>query len=158
MQPIDNNVLAHEWGIRQIEEIAKLKIAVDFNQGLDARLIDDSIARLLAKVRWLHPVRLACDTLEMMEPVRRAVETLRWHNVTPRRYSCYVLATDVDDTLKRIRFLKGIDVDPFVQPYIPPSGEPPPKILRDLARWANHRAIFKSVPWEKYVCTVLTLK
>ena len=148
---LDNNVLACEHGIRQIEKIAKLGVKVDFNQGLDARLIDDSVARLLAGVKWLEPVRLACDTREMIPVVHRAVELLRWHNVTPRRYSCYVLLTDdIDDALDRIRFLKGLNVGPFVQPFIPPSGKTAPKIQRQMARWANHRAVFNSTTWEDY--------
>lgn len=138
---LDNNVLAHEHGIRQIEKIAQLGIKVDFNQGIDARLIDDTVAKLLAKVKWLEPIRLACDTGEMIPVIQRAVELLRWHNVTPRRYFCYVLCTDdIKGTLERIRFLKGIDVKPFVQPYIPPSGEPANQIQKNVARWANHKA------------------
>lgn len=36
---MDNNVLACEYGIQQIEKIVKMKIKVDFNQALDARLV-----------------------------------------------------------------------------------------------------------------------
>ena len=52
-----------------------------------------------------------------MEPVRKAIELLRWHNATPRRYSVYVLVKDIPDALERVRFLKGLDVGPFAQPY-----------------------------------------
>lgn len=62
---LDNNVLAHEWGIRQIEKIVNLGVKVDFNQGLDARLIDNDTAKLLAKVRRWKPIRLACDNAGM---------------------------------------------------------------------------------------------
>ena len=149
---LDNNVLACDHGIKQIEKIAKLGVKVDFNQGLDARLIDDSVARLLSKVKWLEPVRLACDTIEMIPVIYRAVDALRWHNVTPRRYSCYVLLTDdIDDAIDRIRFLKTLNVSPFVQPFIPPSGKLPLKIQRQLARWANHKAVFNSTTWDDYI-------
>ncbi|MFR6635578.1 MAG: hypothetical protein ACLUQ6_13735 [Alistipes onderdonkii] len=36
---LDNNVLASEWGLMQIEKIVRMGIRVDFNQGLDARRI-----------------------------------------------------------------------------------------------------------------------
>ena len=36
---MDNNVLAHEHGLQQIEKIIKIGVKVDFNQGLDARII-----------------------------------------------------------------------------------------------------------------------
>jgi hypothetical protein len=149
---MDNNVLASEWGIKQIEKIIGLGIRVDFNQGLDARLIDDSVAKLLSRVKWLKPVRLACDTEGQMKYVQRAVEALRWYNTKPMAYSCYVLLRpgEIDDAIKRIRFLKGIGVDPFVQPYQPPEGREIPKQEKDLARYCDHKAVFKSVWWEEY--------
>jgi len=147
---MDNNVLAHDHGIEQLEKIAKLGLKVDFNQGLDARLIDDGIARRLSKIKWLNPVRLACDNKGQMESVRRAVELLRWHNVTPRRYFCYVLVKDVDDAIERVKFLKGMDVDPFAQPYLDKAGSPPTERQRKFARWVDHKAEFKSRTWEEY--------
>lgn len=59
---MDNNVLASDYGLQQIEKIVKLKLHVDFNQGLDARLVTDDIAKLLAKVKWIKRIRFGCDT------------------------------------------------------------------------------------------------
>lgn len=147
---MDNNVLAHSHGIAQIEKIARLGLKVDFNQGLDARLIDDGIARLLGKVKWSPCVRLACDSAGMIEPVRKAVELLRWHNVTPARYFCYVLVQDVTEAIQRVKALKGMYVDPFCQPYRDQKGTEPTKEQRRFSRWCNQRAINKTVPWEDY--------
>ena len=52
---LDNNVLAHEYGLQQIEELGREQIWVDFNQGLDARLITSEVARAA--------VRTALDAL-----------------------------------------------------------------------------------------------
>jgi hypothetical protein len=147
---LDNNVLAHPHGIKQIEKMATMDLRVDFNQGLDARMIDDGIARRLGKLKWLHPLRLACDHRGQIDSVRKAVEHLRWHNVTPYRYFCYVLVKDVEDAVERVRMLKGIGVDPFAQPYIDKDGTPPTKEQRQFARWVNHKAEFKSRTWEEY--------
>ena len=147
---MDNNVLAHPHGHNQLDKIARLNLKVDFNQGLDARLIDDYAARRLSKVKWLYPLRLACDSAGQMADVQNAVTKLRWHNTTPRRYFCYVLVKDVPDALERVRFLKGIDVDPFAQPYRDPAGTPPTKDQRDFARWCNHKAVYKTCAWEDY--------
>ena len=148
---MDNNVLASDHGIRQIEKIIEKKIKIDFNQGLDARLIDSTMAKLLSKVKWLSPLRLACDSSGMMEPVRKEIELLRWNNCTPRRYFVYTLIQDIPEAIERIRFLKGIDVDPFAQPYrdtinnIEPTQE-----QKHFARWINQKAIYKSVTWDEY--------
>lgn len=148
---MDNNVLACDHGIQQIEKIITLGIRVDFNQCLDARLIDTAIAKLLSKIKWLVPIRLACDTQGQMKYIQKAVTELRWQNAVPRRYSCNVMITDIDDALERIKFLKGLNLDVFAQPYIDYDNKiKPTDEQKDLARWVNHKAIFKSVPWEDY--------
>lgn len=147
---LDNNVLAHGHGLAQIEKMSKLGVRVDFNQGLDARLIDDSIARMLGRLSWMSPLRLACDSAEMVPHIGRAVQLLRWHNVTPRRYFCYCLVNDVPEAIERVRFLKGIDVDPFAQPFVDDKGTQPTPEQRAFARWVNHKAEYKSRTWEEY--------
>lgn len=148
---LDNNVLASPHGIQQIEKIADLGLRVDFNQGLDARLIDDGVARLLSKVKWRNAVRLACDHKGQMKSIQKAVTLLRWHNVTPRRYFVYTLIRDIPDALERIRFLKGMDLDPFAQPYISAENpKPPTREQAALARWCNMKAEYKSRTWEEY--------
>lgn len=147
---MDNNVLAHDHGIQQIEKIAELGLKVDFNQGLDARLIDNSIAQRLGKVKWIRHTRLACDTVSMIEPIRKAVELLRWHNANPAQIFCYVLVRDIEDALERVRFLKSMYVLPFAQPYRDPEGHEPTKEQKDFARWVNHKAIYKKTTWEDY--------
>jgi hypothetical protein len=148
---MDNNVLASNHGVKQIEKIQRLGLSVDFNQGLDARLIDDAMARLLAKVHWLFPIRLACDSDSAKSAIEKAVSLLRWHNATPRRYFVYVLVQDIESALDRIRFLKGLDLDPFAQPYRDFSTNTEPDAgLKKLARWVNTRIAFKTMTWEQY--------
>ncbi|RKY08639.1 MAG: radical SAM protein, partial [Planctomycetota bacterium] len=119
-------------------------------QGLDARLIEDSSARRLGRLKWIRHIRLACDSVKMIEPIRKAVELLRWHNCNPARIFCYVLVQDIDDALERIRFLKGLYVMPFAQPYRDPEGNEPTKEQKAFARWVNHKAIFKTTTWDNY--------
>lgn len=148
---MDNNVLACDHGIEQIKKIAKLGLKVDFNQGLDARLIDNDMAKLLSKLRWLAPLRMSCDTENQMSAILKAVTLLRWHNTVPRRYYVNVLVKNINDALERVRFLKGLDLDPFALPYRDYDN----KVMvtpeqKDFARWVNHKAIFKSTTWEDY--------
>lgn len=148
---MDNNVLACDHGISQIEKMARMGLRVDFNQGLDARRIDSQIAKMLAALKWSHPIRLACDTKSQIESVHKAIDKLRKYGAKPSRFFCYVLVKDIEDALERVLFLKENNVDPFAQPYIDFSGKNTvPKIQKDFARWVNHKAIFKSVPWEQY--------
>lgn len=148
---MDNNILASDYGIRQIEEIIKLGIKVDFNQGLDSRLIDDTMAKLLSKVKWLHPVRLACDNAASFNALHKAVEALRWRNVRPSRYFVYTLVKDVPEAMERVKRIKGIYCEPFCQPYRNfKTNEEPTKEQKRFSRWVNITSIFNSVWWEDY--------
>jgi len=148
---MDNNILACEHGIKQLEKISDLKLTIDINQGIDARLIDNAMAKLLSKVKWSPSIRLACDSAKMIEPVRKAIELLRWHNTTPSRFFCYVLVKDVDDAVERVKFLKGMYIDVFCQPFRNKAGDEPTVEQKDFARWGNHKAVYKTVTWEDYV-------
>jgi len=150
---LDNNILAvKDYAIEQFKKITNLNLRVDFNQGLDARLIDDEIAYYMGKIKFIEYPRLACDSSEMKVPLEKAVRIMRKHNVTRKRYFCYALIKELEEGLDRVRFLKSLNLDVFAQPYRDlnnPDYEPP-KILRGFARWVNHKAIFKSVTWEQY--------
>jgi hypothetical protein len=149
---MDNNILASDYGIKQLEKIAQLGIKVDFNQGLDARLINNAEARLLSKIKWLTPLRMACDSISMIKHIRKATEHLRWHNCTPTRFSVYMIVKDITDALERIRFLKGMNLDPFPQPYRDTKGTEPTQEQKDFARWVNRKWIFRSVTWDEFRC------
>jgi hypothetical protein len=147
---MDPNVLASEHGIRQIEKIAEIGLKIDFNQGLDARLIDATIARLFSRISWLKPLRLSCDSSVQIKNIHKAVELLRWYNVRPSRYFCYALIQDVEEALERIKFLKGLNLDVFAQPYRDLEGTEPPKKQKILAKWVDQKVAFNSVIWEEY--------
>jgi hypothetical protein len=149
---LDNNILASPHGTRQLEGMAAQGLRVDVTQGLDARLVGEAEARLLAKVRWLKPIRLACDSADMIPFVERAAGLLRKHGATPKDYSVYVLVgDDVGDALERVMFLKGLGLRPFAQPYRGFGHDGgPSREQRLFARWVNHRATFYSCSWDEY--------
>jgi len=148
---MDNNVLSSDHGIKQIEKIISRKIKIDFNQGLDARLIDDSMAKLLAKVKWLHTIRLACDNQSSMKYIVEAVKHLRWRNARPQRYFVYCLVNDTKEAMERVKFLKGIYCEPFCQPYRDFENKiEPTKSSKRFSRWVNQTRVFNSVYWEDY--------
>jgi len=148
---MDNNVLASDWGIKQIERIIELKVKVDFNQGLDARLIDRPMAKLLSRVKWLSALRMSCDTLKMLPYVKKAMRYLREYNCKPQRYFIYVLVKDIADAHARVKLLNKWGLDPFAQPYIDFTGKNNvTQEQKDFSRWVNHKATFRSVKFENY--------
>ena len=153
---MDNNVLASDFGIEQMEKMIGTGVRVDFNQGLDARLITPEVAEVLAKLKWIKMLRTACDTDEMLDVVVEKIELLREKGLKPYRVFTYVLVKDIPSAERRCIALRKIQAEPFAQPYrdfvnnIEPTEE-----QKEFARWVNRKWIFKKVPtfaeYKKYM-------
>ena len=144
---MDNNVLACDWGIEQIEEMIGEDVRIDFNQGLDARLITDDVAAILAQLKWIRFIRMSCDTDAMLPVVLKAVNRLGKYGVLPYRIFVYLLVQDVKSTEQRAIRLRDAGVEVFAQPYRDFSNSiEPTQEQKDLARWVNRKEIFKLVP------------
>ena len=83
---LDNNVLASEHGLEQIDRMGSEQVWVDFNQGLDARLITPEAAKLLARLHWIRFIRLSCDTSAMLPVIQQATAYLREAGAAPSRF------------------------------------------------------------------------
>lgn len=147
---MDNNVLACGHGIQQIADMGGQSVWVDFNQGLDARLITPEIAALLARLHWIKFVRLACDTEAMIPVIEQATAYMREAGIAPSRFWAYMLVQDVEEAERRALALYSMGVTPFAQPYRDyDGGEPTPEQVR-FARWVNRQSVFKSCSYAEY--------
>lgn len=102
----DNNILASPGWRRIFDELADLGLRVDFNQGLDARLVTEEVARKISKLKIDHVVRLSYDYREMEKPVQRAIQLLKAHGIDGRSilvYALYNFTDDPEDFLERIK-------------------------------------------------------
>lgn len=104
---MDNNILACEYGISQLESMIGSGYRIDLNQGMDARLVDDRIAGILSQLQWIRFIRFSCDQKAQIEPIKRTVDLLGKHGVKPYRIFVYVLVTaDIGDAAARVEALK----------------------------------------------------
>lgn len=136
---LDNNFLAadKEFVREQLEKAARRRLKLDFNQGLDARLVTPENARLLAACRWIRYIRFSCDTIAMIEPIRRAVELVREAGFR-REIFVYMLVTDIGDAETRLQALVDLNVIPFAQPYRDFAGDSTPTAeQRKFASFVN---------------------
>lgn len=147
---LDNNVLASEHGLEQIDRMGRERIWVDFNQGLDARLITAEVARMLARLHWIRFIRMSCDTSAMLPVIEQATAYLKEAGAAPSRFWAYALVQDVDEAHSRVLALWDMGVLPFAQPYWDYDGGEPTVEQRAFARWVNNRAAFKSCSWEEF--------
>ena len=143
---MDNNVLACDYGLKQIEKIIERKYRVDFNQALDARLVTDDLAKLLAKVRWLNQIRFGCDTPKQIEECERAMKMIDGYRGKPASYLMYtIINEDFDESFRRLnhwRTFKRVRI--VAQPFrdVDNPSQVIPQWQKDMARWAMRREIY----------------
>lgn len=148
---LDNNALASNHAIEQMEEMTGQNVRVDFNQGLDARFLTKEIAVILSKLKWMKCIRFACDTSSMLPVIEQAVRYLGEAGVKPYRIFVYALIRDTDEALGRIKKLDQMGVIPFAQPYRDFSvGSEPSEEQKRLARWCNMKAVHRTTKYEDY--------
>lgn len=140
----DPNILACPDAEDLLRQLAESKAKVEFNQGLDARLINDSNVELLARIR-LKSVHFAWDRMRdgdaVIAGIRRFIGKVKYY---PRDISVYCLVnyeTSMAEDLERIYKLRELGVSPYVMIY---DKEHAGKDYKRLQRWVNHRAIFWS--------------
>jgi radical SAM superfamily enzyme YgiQ (UPF0313 family) len=105
---MDNNILASDYGLAQIEKIVRNRYRVDFNQALDARRVTDEIAQLLAKVRWMKYIRFGCDTPAQIAECERAMRMIDKYRGKEAYYLMYTMINDdIDEAYSRISHFRG---------------------------------------------------
>lgn len=143
---MDNNVLASDYGLEQIEKIVERKYRVDFNQALDARFVTDDVAKLLAKVRWLNYIRFGCDTSKQIAECEKAMKLIDSYRDTPMRYLLYtIIIGDMNECYERVsHFRENSRVRIMAQPYRDFNNPKQviPQWQKDMARWAMRREFY----------------
>jgi len=117
----DNNILGTSNWRSIMDELKELNKKVDFNQGLDARLINDEVAEKLTKLK-METIRIAYDQRNMEKAVRNAVERLSAHGISKRKILCYTLYNfddDPSDLFERVRDLLNWGVVAYPMRYQP---------------------------------------
>jgi len=147
----DNNLLAAPNALRVLKRLVEIRLPVDFNQGLDITLVNDEIASLLAKLRYIKQLRFAFDTPQAEGSFRAGMKLLQDAGVTMSRVMVYMLVgfnTTFDEDMERVKIIRSFGADPFAMPFRGQDGQV--KLSREtneFARWVN-RYRLKHVPWE----------
>ena len=151
---MDNNILASDYGLGQIEKIIRLNLHVDFNQGLDARSVTDDIAKLLAKVKRIKRIRFGCDTPKQIVECERATALIEKYGYKGEYFFYCILLDDFKESFNRVNHWrnKGRRYLPHAQPYRDLNN--PRQILpqwqKDLAGWVDKKWIFRTCEFKDF--------
>ena len=143
----DPNILAcREWK-DLLQQLIDSGAWVDFNQGLDIRLMTAEKAEMLKKIK-VKQLHFAWDRFTDKEKILPKFQMFKEiTGIDARKLSVFVLCnfdTTIDQDLERIYTLRDLGYLPYVMLY---NKEALPKghEMRRLQRWVNNRFIFQSV-------------
>ena len=147
---LDNNILAYKDHINELKKLRDSGKRIDFNQGLDIRLITHESAKLLHEIkRWKGlRLRFAFDDLSLKKIIKYKLEILNDAGISNGTIQFYVLIgfnTIHQENLKRVLILNRKGIDIFVMPFN--KMDPYQKAF---ARWVN-RHYYKYQTWEEYI-------
>ena len=154
---MDNNILAAgDYAVSQLEKIIERGYRVDFNQALDARLVDDRFACLLAQCKWIdRRIRFGCDTPKQIEHCERAISMINGYGYRGEYFLYTMLNDDFRECYERIHYWwvrnheqranHAPNIYPYAQPYRDPDNpkRPVPEWQKDVARWVNKHQVFQ---------------
>jgi len=123
---LDNNLLAAPNWKQTMDDLIAEELAVDFNQGLDLRLVDDEAAFYLSKVN-ARKLRFAFDDISYEHSIRQGISLLVKRGISPSKLSFYVLVGfNGDETaLERMKLLSSYKVDVYPMIYKDRDGREP---------------------------------
>ena len=157
---LDNNLLASPNWKETLTDLMKEKLKVDFNQGLDIRLVDQEKAHYLSRLKYGKQLRFALDDIKYQKAFRQGMETLRGAGIKLSRVMVYFLIgfnSSLEGDLERLEIIKSYNATPFAMSYQEVNGVKPrisrnKRELHEFARWVNlPRGLYKYISFGKWM-------
>lgn len=149
----DPNILACPSHIELLEQLAESGARVDFNQGLDIRLITEKNTEVLQRIN-IKTIHFAFDRWqdrEIIEPRLRQFMTQTGYG--RERIFCYILTnfgTTLEQDLYRIELCRELNIQPFVMIY---DKEHADNVYKRLQRWCSPFIFWRVKSFNEYGAT-----
>lgn len=151
---LDQNLLAAREATDLLSQIIESKAHIEFNGGLDIRLMTEEKADLIKQIK-VKMVHFAWDRYEdkdiIIPRLKEFKEITQWDR---RKMTVYVLVnfnTTIEQDLERIYTLRDLGYWPYVMIYDREHTKSSDTV-RKIQRWVNMRSVWESTPrFEDYV-------
>lgn len=148
----DPNILACPQHMELLQQLVDSKAKVEFNQGIDIRLVNDRNLELLKQIR-LEGIHFAFDRWQdkdIIEPKLREFATKTGFHRNKGRVMVYILTnfdTTIEQDLYRIQLCRELNFSPYPMIY---DKEHADKVHKDMQRWCNNFIFWKVPTFEEY--------
>lgn len=153
---MDNNFFACKEWRSNIALLRSYNQPIDFNQGIDLRILTEEMAQELGKTK-IKVIHCAWDNYEDKETVLKGINLLSKY-VKPRKITCYVLVgfkqrQIIEEDIERVMTLSQLGVNPFAMGYMNFDDKNYKKSdeVKKFCRWVNMKSVFKSCTWNEYM-------
>lgn len=141
----DPNILACKDWKPLLQQLIDSNAYVDFNQGLDIRMMTEEKAEMLSKIK-IKEIHFAWDRYQdkdIIIPKLKLFSEIKYKGKNPDHNAIvYVLVnfdTTIEQDLERIYTLREMGYWAYIMIYNKEHADP---IYKDLSRWVNNRRIF----------------
>ena len=144
----DPNILACPERVELLTQLKDSGAWVDFNQGLDIRMMTEEIAQLLSEIK-IKEIHFAWDRYQDKDVVLPKFELFRrcygkkFHGHNAIVYVLVNYDSSLEEDLERIYTLRDMGYWAYVMVY---DKQHCAQMYKDLQRWCNNRFIFGVVP------------
>ena len=158
---LDDNFLGYPKREELLKELLQYKKPIVFNQGLDIRLLNEEMCRLLFSAKWDGDYRFAFDDVKDYPIIEKKLQMIRKHT-EKQNIKFYVLVgydgieiEDIANMFKRIKLLQKYRCLPYIMKYQNSEGKPYEKskyrgIYVAVGRWCNQPAFFKKNSFREF--------
>lgn len=147
----DPNLLACKDHIDILQQLVDSKAKIDFNQGLDIRMVTDKNLELLrqCKPKTIHFAYDRYEDKSIIEPkLSMFKEATGYGRGKVLVYILCNFSTTLEEDLERIAFVRSLGFSPYVTVYDLVHADP---IYKKLQRWCNNYYVFWAEPdFNKY--------
>lgn len=149
----DPNILALPTRDKEdlLSQYADTRAMITFNQGLDIRLMDESVMEIMGTMR-LEDVHFAWDNPhdDLEDKFRIYAEKTKAKLKHGGKGGVFVLTgynSTMDENIYRVETLRKLGYSPYVMIYDKPNADR--EVVR-YQRYVNNKRIFRSVTWQEY--------
>ena len=155
----DPNILACKDHMELLEQLAESGARVNFNQGLDIRLVTDRNLEVLKRIK-LDSIHFAFDRWQdkdLIEPKLRMFAEKTGFNRNKGKVMVYILTNfrddgisieeDVDRAVYRIQLCRELNFSPYPMIYDKEHADP---IYRKIQRWCSNFIFWICPTFEEY--------
>ena len=152
---LDNNILAYDKHMEVFQWcLNHPEIKVEFNQGLDFRLVNDENLKALSKLNYMGEYIFAFDEPKYMPLLEKKLTLIKKYITKPWKIKFYIYyhpSMNLKQLFERVEWCRSNECLPYVMRDIECWDCEHKELLIDYASYCNQPAMFKKLTFSQFL-------